>query len=275
MGLDQLFKSPQMIPFIRSRKWALPAASRAASAAVRSPRKILGVFTHQRRSASVCLSLWPQHKQLHPQINRRGPTSAAGRSSARLQEALGQRAQGPPLFVRSIVFTCTCEWLACATGSGCLRSVAWLAAVCLLMSSLKSLIILSYISRYNQICFFFFPNVIAQKANLLPPLTRSPAHHSRSWTSGGGAGTRDRERDSEREGKHTKLADTGHNLISTVGGQLCSVICHGSPFRLQWLAWPAKENWNCSEPPLREGGGDRATIYGLVLKKHTPLTCYW
>lgn len=89
---------------------------------------------------------------------------------------------------------------------------------------------------------------------------------------GGGAGMRDRERDRE---ENTKLADTGHNLISTVGGQLCSVICHGSPFRLQWPTWPAKENSYCSEPLFREGGGDWASIYGLVLKKHTLVTCYW
>lgn len=50
---------------------------------------------------------------------------------------------------------------------------------------------------------------------------------------GGGAGVRDRKRKRQRE-ENTKLADMGHNLISTVGGQLCSVICHGSPFRLQW-----------------------------------------
>lgn len=65
---------------------------------------------------------------------------------------------------------------------------------------------------------------------------------------GGGAGMRDRERDRE---ENTKLADTGHNLISTVGGQLCSVICHGSPFRLQWPAWPAKENSGLQRAPFQ------------------------
>lgn len=51
----------------------------------------------------------------------------------------------------------------------------------------------------------------------------------------GGRGRDERQRKRQRE-ENTKLADTGHNLISTVGGQLCSVICHGSPFRLQWQA---------------------------------------
>lgn len=84
---------------------------------------------------------------------------------------------------------------------------------------------------------------------------------------GGGAGM-GRETETQRE-ENTKLADTGHNLISTVGGQLCGVICHGGPFTLQWRARPAKENSDSGELRLREGGGDRATIYGLVLEKHT------
>lgn len=84
----------------------------------------------------------------------------------------------------------------------------------------------------------------------------------------GGRAGMGRETETQRE-ENTKLADTGHNLISTVGGQLWGVICHGSPFTLQWRARPAKENSDSGEPRLREGGGDRATIYGLVLKKHT------
>lgn len=54
-----------------------------------------------------------------------------------------------------------------------------------------------------------------------------------AWPGSRGEGTPEKE--TERV-ENTKLADTGHNLISTVrGGQLCSVICHGSPFTLQWL----------------------------------------
>lgn len=54
---------------------------------------IPSVFTHRLRSASVFLSLWPQHKQLHPQINKtqgggHGPGAAGRNSSVQLKRRL-------------------------------------------------------------------------------------------------------------------------------------------------------------------------------------------
>lgn len=37
---------------------------------------------------------------------------------------------------------------------------------------------------------------------------------------------------------------------------------------------PRRKTPDSGEPRHRGGGGDRATIYGLVLKKHTRLACY-
>lgn len=52
-----------------------------------------------------------------------------------------------------------------------------------------------------------------------------------------GVGRNRAEREGVGEGREKKrekpLADTGHNLIFTVLGQLYRVICHGMPLKLQ------------------------------------------
>lgn len=73
---------------------------------------IPSMFTHHWRSVSVCLSLWPQHKQLHPQINK---TRAKGHKCSRtqfkcsVQEALRQRAWAAS--VCFFVFACMCTFM--------------------------------------------------------------------------------------------------------------------------------------------------------------------
>lgn len=73
-------------------------------------------------------------------------------------------------------------------------------------------------------------------------------------------GDRERERKREREGGRVgkekgekNLADTGHNLIFTVPGQLYRVICHGMPLKLQCLYWPRRETQTVESLLKRSG----------------------
>lgn len=75
---------------------------------------------------------------------------------------------------------------------------------------------------------------------------RGNSERGREEGGGEGEGERERERGGKEsrekekgvgEGREKKganpLADTGHNLIFTVLGQLYRVICHGMPLKLQ------------------------------------------
>lgn len=66
----------------------------------------------------------------------------------------------------------------------------------------------------------------------------------KSEMEGGGEG--------KQRGKKT-LADTGHNLIFTVPGQLYRVICHGMPLKLQCLYWPRRETQTVESLLKRSG----------------------
>lgn len=58
---------------------------------------------------------------------------------------------------------------------------------------------------------------------------------------------RERERQRPREGgKRQKAADTRHNFISTVAGQLGGAVCSARTFGLQWLLWPWRETQSAS-----------------------------
>ena len=272
-------------PSVSPQQPAGPAALRAQGG------DIPGMFTHHWRSWSVCLSLWPQHKQLGPQINK-----ARGRGRECKQDAVQRdtdNESGPPLFVwvRVCVYMCVYTLVR-------MQMFAMCGSQCLLVEDSTLTDFKVNGKAFCAFIFFFFlerdapklfshsslfPSMITQNQPSPPESLLSlctferPPQFKELEERGqrkGGRGRDERQRKRQRE-ENTKLADTGHNLISTVGGQLCSVICHGSPFRLQWQAWPAKENSNCSQSPLSDGGGDRATIYGLVLKKHTLLSCYW
>lgn len=81
----------------------------AGPAALRARGDIPSMFTHHWRSWSVCLSLWPQHKQLHPQINK---TRGRGHKCSRTQsKRRWDNESGLPLFacvyvcVRASVYT--------------------------------------------------------------------------------------------------------------------------------------------------------------------------
>lgn len=76
----------------------------------------------------------------------------------------------------------------------------------------------------------------------LPPGSHLPLGCALSSRKENEEGERERGRKREqwrREGRERKgeknLADTGHNLIFTVPGQLYRVICHGMPLKLQCL----------------------------------------
>lgn len=93
--------------------------SQLVTAALHARGDILIMFRHHWKSWSVCLSLWPQHKQLHPQINKTwgGPKV----QQDVVQEALRQLIRAASVFV--LVFICVkvcMRMISCVTGIECL-----------------------------------------------------------------------------------------------------------------------------------------------------------
>lgn len=84
-----------------------PVADSRSSCFAGSVGDIPSMFTHHLRSGSVCLSLWPQHKQLHPQINKtRGRGHKCSRTfKCSVQEAPRQRVC---LYARLCLRVCVC-----------------------------------------------------------------------------------------------------------------------------------------------------------------------
>lgn len=86
-----------------------------------------------------------------------------------------------------------------------------------------------------------------------------------------GGGGKSLEKETKRV-QNTKLADTGHNLISTVrGGTAAQCNLPWQPIHTSMAGLTRQAKLELQPSPFpREGGADRATVYGPVLKKHTP-----